>query len=196
MAIPLKRLWCEKKTLQLIEEIKSRPCIWNTEHEDYNEKYSLATAWEEIATAMDMSELDLKTKWKTLRDAYRKKLKKNDSEYTSKWQYFDKLSFVTFKNTENEATQKSDEDIENQQECEVKLEHLGQSEIYWGEEDPIPDKRIKQEEDDFDVMFLKSLTPYLRELGPMRRLVVRSKMQDMLLNELAAQNAGRRNSNS
>ncbi|XP_022830856.1 transcription factor Adf-1-like isoform X2 [Spodoptera litura] len=67
-----------------------------------------------------------------------------------------------------------------------------EAEVYFEqgyEEDPIPDKMQKLPEEDYDMMFLKSLAPYFRQLDPIRKLVVRSKMQDMLLNEIAAQSS-------
>ncbi|KAJ2939794.1 hypothetical protein O0L34_g17985 [Tuta absoluta] len=54
---------------------------------------------------------------------------------------------------------------------------------------PVPNKRkmeaTKEDEEDYDMMFLKSLTPFLNQLDPMRKLIVRSKIQDILINELA-----------
>lgn len=54
------------------------------------------------------------------------------------------------------------------------------------QEDPISEK-TPYTDDDYDLMFLKSLMPYFRQLDSMRKLVLRSKIQDMLMNEIAAQ---------
>lgn len=48
--------------------------------------------------------------------------------------------------------------------------------------------RKRKLSDDYDTMFLQSLTPFLRELEPWRKLVVRNKIQDIILKEMAEQN--------
>lgn len=105
------------------------------------------------------------------------------------------LSFLKFKNNNdndeaNELDAGDDTSDGGAAESYVKFELVDSNEeVYLNEhEDSIPKKRRKKKsKDDYDFMFLKSLAPYLRQLDPIRKLVVRSKMQDMLLNEIAAQ---------
>ncbi|KAI5652154.1 alcohol dehydrogenase transcription factor myb/SANT-like domain-containing protein [Phthorimaea operculella] len=66
------------------------------------------------------------------------------------------------------------------------------------ETEPVPNKRRKieattEDEEDYDMMFLKSLTPYMKQLDPMRKLIVRSRIQDVLINEITAQQQGIKN---
>ncbi|XP_028157837.1 uncharacterized protein LOC114351006 [Ostrinia furnacalis] len=58
-------------------------------------------------------------------------------------------------------------------------------------EDEIPVKRQKTSNrlSNYDVMFLKSLAPYFKQLEPLRKLVMRSRIQNLLLNEIAEQNS-------
>ncbi|XP_035433249.2 uncharacterized protein LOC118264737 [Spodoptera frugiperda] len=84
----------------------------------------------------------------------------------------------------------TDDDFDFVDEQENVTAESPEAEVYFEqgyEEDPISDKMQKIAEEDYDMMFLKSLAPYFRQLDPIRKLVVRSKMQDMLLNEIAAQ---------
>lgn len=57
-------------------------------------------------------------------------------------------------------------------------------------EDPLPNAIARRSlEEDYDMMFLKSLVPYFRELDPVRKLKVRNKIQDIILNEINEQGA-------
>lgn len=102
-------------------------------------------------------------------------------------------------NENHQSSVEAKEEIEDDDEYEFVVEEKEaedenhEVEVYLEEEDPfeadpIPDKITNlSSDDDYDVMFLKSLAPYFKQLDPIRKLVVRNKMQDMLLNEIAAQ---------
>lgn len=144
-------------------------------------------------------------KWKNLRDLFKKEIKKFGpvEAYTGRWRHFDMMKFISRSSgnvsktnegsdVETKAEINSDEEeYEFEVEDEQEPERNNEVEVYLDEayeEDPIPDKRAKiTTDEDYDVMFLKSLAPYFRQLDPIRKLVVRSRMQDMLLNEIAAQ---------
>lgn len=153
------------------------------------------------------SEPRLRVKWKNLRDLFRKEIKRYGpvEQYSGKWRHFDMMKFIDVphrnKKGNDESSIEAIEDFNNDEddeqlafvvedEQEQEQEQEGNNEVYIDEtyeEDPIPEKRAKLIDEDYDVMFLKSLAPYFKQLDPIRKLVVRSKMQDMLLNEIAAQ---------
>lgn len=86
----------------------------------------------------------------------------------------------------------------DQEDCEgnaVEIQNVFQvpcKNVEYLEEDPISERK-PYVDDDYDLMFLKSLMPYFRQLDSMRKLVLRSKIQDMLMNEIAAQNSLKKN---
>ncbi|KAF9416950.1 hypothetical protein HW555_005866 [Spodoptera exigua] len=210
-----KLVLSDQSLKKLIKEVKKRECLWNPHHERYNDRYRMAKAWMEIAELMELPEDRLRVKWKNLRDLYKKEVKKFGSvNYTGKWRHYNAMKFLN-KVTENSKTDEQNENQtnkDNEAESEgskvATKEELTdddfdfvddqenvtagshEAEVYFDqgyEEDPIPDKIPKLADEDYDLMFLKSLAPYFRQLDPIRKLVVRSKMQDMLLNEIAAQ---------
>lgn len=139
-------------------------------------------------------------KWKSLRDFFKKLIRKRGikdiDDYLGRWRYFKAMWFLY----KPEMTHKDDDSCEeltntstdNMVKCEPI--DVNETELSMDEQDPIPDKKRRtNNEDDFDLMFLKSLTPFLKQLEPIRKLVVRSKIQEILLNEIAAQSTGSKN---
>lgn len=137
-----------------------------------------------------------------MRDLFKKEIRKYGptiEEYTGKWRHFEALAFL---NKTATAPENTEENSCDDKEPVTKQEYIeldedadpdnNEVEVYFDEtyEDPLPEKRVKLASDeDYDIMFLKSLAPYFKQLDPIRKLVVRSKMQDMLLNEIAAQSS-------
>ncbi|KAJ8728424.1 hypothetical protein PYW08_016809 [Mythimna loreyi] len=209
--MPQKMVLSDHTLKKLVKEIKKRECLWNPNHDRYNDRYRMAKAWMEIADVMQLPEERLRVKWKNLRDLFKKEIKKFGSEelYTGKWRHFEMLKFINTSDNgksngkgsktsgsdeNNVETVEAKEEIEDEYEFEVEQEPEegnNEVEVYLDEsyvEEPIPEKVAKlSSNEDYDVMFLKSLAPYFKQLDPIRKLVVRSKMQDMLLNEIAAQ---------
>ncbi|CAH2036827.1 unnamed protein product, partial [Iphiclides podalirius] len=60
----------------LIQEVRKRPCLWNSDDQDYNDRINMGTAWEEISTILDVSVDTVRMKWKNLRDFFKKIIKK------------------------------------------------------------------------------------------------------------------------
>ncbi|CAH0579525.1 unnamed protein product [Chrysodeixis includens] len=202
--MPRKIIFADHVTKRLIKEVKKRECLWNPDHDRYNDRYQMAKNWMEIAENLQQPEERLRAKWKNLRDLFKKEIKKFGpiDSYTGRWRYFEMMKFIN--RTSGNASKTNDgsdvetkaeintdeEEFEFEVEDEQEPERNNEVEVYLDEayeEDPIPDKRAKISDEDYDVMFLKSLAPYFRQLDPIRKLVVRSRMQDMLLNEIAAQ---------
>ncbi|XP_063831586.1 uncharacterized protein LOC135080793 isoform X1 [Ostrinia nubilalis] len=93
----------KKDTERLIAEVGARPAIWQQKHPQYKLKHIVKKSWDEIhALFPNYGLVELKKKWKNLKDAYRKELKKNpqmhtsDPNYTYKslWKYFQDLDFL------------------------------------------------------------------------------------------------------
>ncbi|KAG6439503.1 hypothetical protein O3G_MSEX000826 [Manduca sexta] len=133
----------------------------------------------------------LRIKWKCLRDTYKKELNKNPGTYTGMWRFFKPLKFLVFKppyESENDSDEPSEKETEETNVTSdvpvIKYEPT----LQWSENSIPADTKPREEE--FDVLFLQSLTPYFKQLDPMRKLVIRSKMQDMLFNEICAQKSG------
>ncbi|XP_045497273.1 uncharacterized protein LOC123695456 [Colias croceus] len=185
----------------LIEEVKKRECIWNPECEDYNDRTIASIAWGQISDILNVPESKVRMKWKTIRDLFKREVRrahiKHDiKEYKGKWKYFKALWFL------QQSYYTSTEDYEvlvvEPDESPKRIKFEPCDETSYSEEyaiDPLPEDRssqVKSEEDDYDLMYLKSLTPFLRELDPIRKLVVRNKIQDLILNEMAAQASSRK----
>ncbi|XP_038212314.1 uncharacterized protein LOC119832677 [Zerene cesonia] len=199
----LKKCFTTENILTLIEEVKKRQCLWNPECENYNDRAALSTAWAEICRILNMQERRVRLKWKTIRDVFKRELRKNNvsdgfEEYKGKWKYFKLLWFLhrpdELSNDDYEVLVISPDDSPKR----IKFEpnETTEFEDFASNVDPLPeDKSIpqsKSDDDDYDLMFLKSLTPFMRELEPMRKLVVRNKIQDMILSEIAAQMSSRK----
>ncbi|XP_063533636.1 uncharacterized protein LOC134743935 [Cydia strobilella] len=183
----------DSDTMKLIKEIKKHGCIWNPDDDNYGDRPELAVAWADVAKTLKLPEDIIRVKWKNLRDFFKKEVKKNDinskDDYVGRWRYFKSLCYLL--RPEEEGEEQSDSEQEEKEiDYETKYDPDSNLEVYL-EEDPLPEKRFKTDYEDYDLMFLMSLTPFLRQLEPSRNLAVRSRMQDMLQNEIAAQNEKR-----
>ncbi|CAH0723103.1 unnamed protein product, partial [Brenthis ino] len=191
----------EKTLIILINEVKKRRCLWDLDDKYYNDRYKLASAWEEISAILKIPEDVLRAKWKNLRDLFkreeRKCLKHTVDDYTGKWRHFKTLWFLN-KSESTEATSDTesfDTDVtvvkdenHNQDTYEVLIDNGVQKRLTSNPEIEQDEKKVKfNVVNDYDTMFLQSLTPFFKELEPWRKLVVRNKIQDIILNELAAQ---------
>ncbi|XP_063533708.1 uncharacterized protein LOC134744005 [Cydia strobilella] len=185
----------DSATMKLIKEVKKHGCIWNPEDENYSDRQHLLVAWDEIAKALDMPEDIIRGKWKILRDFFKREVKRKNvtsvEEYKGRWRYFNSLGYLLHLSLpREEEDERTSEKVDVEIEYEPKYAPDSNLEVYL--EDPIPEKRFKpNDSEDYDLMFLKSLTPFFKQLEPTRNLVVRSRIQDMLLNEIAAQKMNR-----
>ncbi|XP_068632164.1 uncharacterized protein [Battus philenor] len=191
--MPKRRLEFSEDSVvaSFIEEVKKRPCLWNIDDEDYNDRFQMSAAWDEISNILDIRVDTMRMKWKNLRDFFKKIVRKRDirdvDDYIGRWRYFKSLWFLYKPElARNDDDSCEDATTSNDMKCEP-LE-FSETEVFVEEQDPIPDKRPRiTTAEDYDQMFLKSLTPFMNQLEPFRKLVVRSKIQQILLNEIAAQ---------
>ncbi|KAM3960582.1 uncharacterized protein ACR2FA_005325 [Aphomia sociella] len=199
--MPPKSNLCEQTIYKLIQEVKNREFLWNTENEDYNNRYQNAVAWKEISDSLELPVDLIRMKWKGLRDSFKKELKRYSAtsieDYKGKWQYMEVLSFI-YKPEDFEQATTDYDDTEREPVSFVQFSedfvNVDPDDNDYKHEDPIPTpanrdiERRTYTEEEYDLMFLKSLVPFFRHLDPVRKLVLRNKIQDMVLNEIASQN--------
>ncbi|XP_058465068.1 uncharacterized protein LOC131438800 [Malaya genurostris] len=83
-------------TLRLIDCVKARPALWHRKH--LRQRVQVAhRGWEEIRKTFKATDVtSLKVRWKTLRDSFRREVKRiEDGELiTSSWPLFGRMSFL------------------------------------------------------------------------------------------------------
>lgn len=52
--MPQKMVLSDHTLKKLVKEIKKRECLWNPNHDRYNDRYRMAKAWMEIADLMQL----------------------------------------------------------------------------------------------------------------------------------------------
>lgn len=63
--------WSGEKVIELIEEVKGRPCLWNPSDPDRKNRRKQEHTWMEIGNGMYLTASELKTKWKNVVQSYR-----------------------------------------------------------------------------------------------------------------------------
>ncbi|KDR23843.1 uncharacterized protein LOC110832767 [Zootermopsis nevadensis] len=89
----------------IINEVKSRRMLWDIKHKSYHDRKLVDWEWRKIAENVAETKEAVKTKWKNLRDTFRKELKKvpnsrpeDDAEmaprYPGTWPHYDAMLFL------------------------------------------------------------------------------------------------------
>ncbi|XP_055617026.1 transcription factor Adf-1-like [Toxorhynchites rutilus septentrionalis] len=82
----------------LIEMVRQYEELYNMSDERYTDKIHKDNVWRQIAMELGSTDVACKTRWISLRDQFRKTIKKKEetdaSEPSSKWKYEDCMSFV------------------------------------------------------------------------------------------------------
>ncbi|XP_022900699.1 uncharacterized protein [Onthophagus taurus] len=80
----------------LIENIRLRRPLWDKTTWDKVDVIAREELWSEVASKMDTSKEIVKTRWKNLRDSYRKIMRKLENLETDdpKWSYFKAMEFM------------------------------------------------------------------------------------------------------
>ncbi|XP_044744649.1 uncharacterized protein LOC123306627 [Coccinella septempunctata] len=83
--------WCDSKNLQLIEEYRKRPCLWDPSDDYHKNMIRKNEAWNEIGAALECNVTDVKRKMASILASFRRERKR---ECSSRWYAFSHLSFL------------------------------------------------------------------------------------------------------
>ncbi|XP_058796843.1 probable E3 ubiquitin-protein ligase bre1 isoform X2 [Phymastichus coffea] len=81
----------------LIDEIRTRKALWQRTHEQHHSSTLTAPLWDEVAKILDSTSDNIRRRWKSLKDHYRRELKKSMTDATappSAWPYYKKMRFM------------------------------------------------------------------------------------------------------
>ncbi|XP_058981892.1 myb-like protein Q [Musca domestica] len=92
---------------RLIDEVRSRPVLWDNNHPKYKCYFTTAKQWNEIARILNVNNSEeCKRKWKNIRDTYRTCLNNEERQkekskalgtntnYASNWTYIKEMDFL------------------------------------------------------------------------------------------------------
>ncbi|GMT25378.1 hypothetical protein PFISCL1PPCAC_16675, partial [Pristionchus fissidentatus] len=80
--------------MRLIREVRDRPFLYDVMAEAYNNPTWRVSAWNDVAIGLDCTPDQVKTRWKTLRDKFKKEDKKVRNGDSSSWPYYDAMEFI------------------------------------------------------------------------------------------------------
>ena len=99
----INKLWTEKETIELIEQLESRPCLWDVDHETYSKRDVKELAYAELSDQFEIPIAEIKSKVNSLRTQFNRELAKEsktkngqstDELYKSNWIHFGRLNFL------------------------------------------------------------------------------------------------------
>jgi hypothetical protein len=121
-----------------------------------------------------------------LRDTFIR-LAKKKYDHSWKWKYYKELKFL-YPCVVSSISQDNDNDSDDETESEEdQMDNEIGTNLPIQYNDSSSEKEVIADSEDHDLMFLESLAPFFANIDPMRKLVLRSRIQDMLLNEVVAQ---------
>ncbi|KAF8375536.1 madf-9 [Pristionchus pacificus] len=80
--------------MRLIQQVRDRAYLYDVMAEAYNNPTWRISAWNEVGMSLECSAEQVKTRWKTLRDKFKKEDKKVRSGESSNWMYFEPMEFL------------------------------------------------------------------------------------------------------
>ncbi|XP_018321982.1 uncharacterized protein LOC108734800 [Agrilus planipennis] len=205
---------------ELIEEVKQRPLLWDRSA-TVDGPESITTTrdelWQEIATKLQITKDQGRTKWKMLRDTYRKLIFKK--LHIRKWRYMKEMEFlretlltapwnkakprtqirIKTESVDDDAAYVTDtvitdplqypETNDMSQEDFTQNSSLNQeikSKVFGGS---VPhrertEKIVWMAAQDHDLQFLLSLHGHFKEIPPHRKLPLRMKIEELILEEI------------
>ncbi|XP_011212319.2 uncharacterized protein LOC105232356 [Bactrocera dorsalis] len=85
------------RVIRMIEMVKANPCLYDKRYDDYKDFKHKERVWKEIAKQVNLSVSACRTKWKNLRDKYRRKKLSEDQPSGSgnTWMYMESLEFLS-----------------------------------------------------------------------------------------------------
>ncbi|CAB3224501.1 unnamed protein product [Arctia plantaginis] len=187
-----------------ITEILNRPPIWMSKHPQHKYKNVIKRLWEEIKQCFpEYNVAQLKKKWKNLKDAYRKELRKtatsrsgdpgpDDENSMSQWKYFTLMTFLKeeFMPAENESNLTENEyqdlDASSQSEFQSTLSAPSSLENLRPREEVNKNQNTADVEKTEDYHFLMSILPEMQKLNSIQKIRVRNKINQVLMDELVS----------
>lgn len=89
-----KRHFVKVNVAEFVSEIKKRPILYNTTHQDYRRISLRNDAWIEVALAMNLSEQECKKRWRSMRDAFIKTVRNKNETERKAWIHYRLLEFM------------------------------------------------------------------------------------------------------
>ncbi|XP_069685900.1 uncharacterized protein [Periplaneta americana] len=96
--------WTKDSTLELLNALMERPCLWDVSVKEYRDKTKKADCFRELELLFNCSRVNIEKKISSLRSQYSRELQKIktsrksggtvDDVYTSKWFAFEAMSFM------------------------------------------------------------------------------------------------------
>ncbi|KAL1130497.1 hypothetical protein AAG570_011745 [Ranatra chinensis] len=164
---------------EFLDEIFKRPELWDKNHPHHHHKWILDKLWREVGNIYGMKSVEMHLKWKHLKDSFRKELRKVEEiqklgkgEYKSRLPYFKKMMFLKDQMSAAQTPVTVDDLGPNRSEP-IQIVTLSPQ---------IPTCTDKPEDDDYH--FFMSLIPLVRNLAPAQKLKLRSRIQDVVLDEI------------
>ena len=99
----INKLWTEEETIELIEQLESRPCLWDVYHATYSKRDVKELAYAELSDQFELPIAEIKSKVNSLRTQFNRELAKEsktksgqstDELYKSNWIHFGRLNFL------------------------------------------------------------------------------------------------------
>ncbi|XP_046395238.1 transcription factor Adf-1-like [Ischnura elegans] len=83
---------------RLIEEVRIRPCLYDTSCDDYKDAIKRDNSWAEVAQILESDSITVKKNWKKLRDCFRQAVSRRVTESEQKnwkpWRYEKQMAFL------------------------------------------------------------------------------------------------------
>lgn len=111
----------------LIETVRMYPILYDLSHKHYHDVTQRENAWMEISSTLKHSVFECKRKWNSLRDSFRKALRKRKSKggqqtkVTKLWKYEENMAFVSPFLTEREQSSSLSQAFCEDIKCEVQM---------------------------------------------------------------------------
>ncbi|XP_015904541.1 transcription factor Adf-1 [Parasteatoda tepidariorum] len=81
---------------KLINELRSRPGLWDQGSYEYGNRLQKVKHWEAVAAELNRSVTEVKSRWKLLKDSFNREIRNmaRGGHSTTKWVHFDQMSFL------------------------------------------------------------------------------------------------------
>uniref|UniRef100_A0A1B6MSW9 MADF domain-containing protein n=1 Tax=Graphocephala atropunctata TaxID=36148 RepID=A0A1B6MSW9_9HEMI len=96
----MRTRWTYERILEMIEEYRLRPCLWNPSHPQYKLMTKKEDAWQSLSQLFEISSEEVKMRMRSLLASLRRERAKERKKsrvgevYRSTWFAFDSLSFL------------------------------------------------------------------------------------------------------